>query len=52
MALSDCPHCWATPCECGADYENTPDSWLIMMYLLYERILRKRGVDTANLPRK
>jgi hypothetical protein len=22
MALSDCEHCWMTPCECGHDYKN------------------------------
>lgn len=22
MALSDCTHCWMTPCECGWDYRN------------------------------
>jgi len=22
MALSDCPHCWETPCVCGYYYRN------------------------------
>lgn len=22
MSLSDCQHCWSTPCECGWDYRN------------------------------
>ncbi len=22
MSLSDCIHCWSTPCECGWDYRN------------------------------
>jgi len=22
MSLSDCPKCWATPCECGYEYKE------------------------------
>lgn len=22
MALSDCPKCWDTPCECGHEYRS------------------------------
>lgn len=24
MSLSDCIHCWSTPCECGWDYRDWP----------------------------
>jgi len=24
MALSDCIHCWDTPCTCGWEYRNLP----------------------------
>jgi UDP-N-acetylenolpyruvoylglucosamine reductase len=24
MSLSDCIHCWSTPCECGWDYRKWP----------------------------
>lgn len=23
MALSDCPECWSTPCECGHEFKNS-----------------------------
>lgn len=27
MALSDCPVCWQTPCECGHEFNNTSQSY-------------------------
>lgn len=24
MSMSDCKHCWQTPCCCGWDYRNIP----------------------------
>ena len=43
MALSDCEHCWNTPCTCGWDYRDWKKENRIQ---LAENIL---GVDNLEL---
>jgi len=31
MALSDCPKCWNTPCECGYEFKN----WGVLHFIKY-----------------
>lgn len=42
MAMSDCPHCWETPCVCGKDYETWSTQRLEKLKEVLERELQKR----------
>lgn len=42
MALSDCIHCWETPCTCGYDYRNYPMDELIKMRDLFQRLIDEK----------
>ena len=42
MSMSDCLHCWDTPCTCGWDYRNLKITGLKHKIELFEHILRFR----------
>jgi hypothetical protein len=56
MALSDCPKCWSTPCNCGYQYRNWPkDRRVALAALLLEvtpTMLTKSVVNDAQLQLK
>ena len=39
MAMSDCPYCWSTPCECGWGYVNWDKERLIRFRDVIQRII-------------
>jgi hypothetical protein len=50
MALSDCIHCWDTPCTCGWDYRNWSIEALEKHAQLFLRILEfKKQSTNLNL---
>lgn len=33
MAITNCPKCWETPCECGYQYKNYPKDYFVKLIL-------------------
>lgn len=33
MAITNCPKCWDTPCECGYQYKNYPKDYFVKLIL-------------------
>ncbi len=50
MAMSDCLHCWNTPCSCGWDYRNYSIEYLeeqkILITLLFSL---KKQIQMQNI---
>ena len=40
MALSDCIHCWNTPCTCGWDYRNRKIEYLQEEIALLQHVIK------------
>jgi len=49
MSLSDCIHCWSTPCECGWDYRNWPVEELQKRVVMFALIMsfKKNNPDAV-----
>ncbi len=50
MALSDCIHCWNTPCSCGWDYRNYTIEYLEKQKVLidYAIIFKKKNPNARH----
>lgn len=47
MSLSDCLHCWSTPCECGWDYRNWSIEALEKHAQMFLRIIEFKKQSTS-----
>jgi hypothetical protein len=53
MALSDCPKCWNTPCDCGHDYKDWSVEALEKMATLFGGlVIEKTKQQMSTLPKK
>lgn len=53
MALSDCSHCWNTPCTCGHEWHSMPIETLERFREMLNRvILDKKTKETIEAGKK
>jgi len=52
MALSDCPKCWNTPCDCGYDYKDWSIESLEKMADIFNGLISEKQNQMKTLPKK
>lgn len=52
MALSDCPKCWNTPCDCGYDYKDWSVEALEKMASMFNGLISEKRIQMKTLPKK